>query len=25
MFGEKIGMEWNYDLNPEGLGMELES
>jgi len=25
LFGEKIGMEWNQDLNPGGLGMELES
>ena len=25
LFGEKTGMEWNQDLNPEGLGMELES
>ena len=25
LFGEKTGMEWNQDLNPGGLGMELES
>jgi len=25
LFGEKIGMEWNQDLNPGGLGMELKS
>jgi len=25
LFDEKTGMEWNQDLNPEGLGMELES
>jgi len=25
LFGEKIGMEWNQDLNPGWLGMELES
>ena len=25
LFGEKNGMEWNGDLNPRGLGMELES
>jgi len=25
LFGEKNGMEWNEDLNPGGLGMELES
>ena len=25
MFGEKIEMEWNQDLNPGGLGMKLES
>jgi len=24
LFGEKKGMEWNGDLNPGGLGMELE-
>jgi len=25
LFGEKTRMEWNEDLNPGGLGMELES
>jgi len=25
LFGEKIKMKWNQDLNPEGLGMKLES
>jgi len=25
LFGERSGMEWNQDLNPGGLGMELES
>jgi len=25
LFGEKNRMEWNEDLNPGGLGMELES
>ena len=25
LFGENSGMEWNQDLNPGGLGMELES
>ena len=25
LFGEKTEMEWNQDLNPGGLGMELES
>jgi len=25
LFGEKIEIEWNRDLNLEGLGMELES
>ena len=25
LFGEKIEIEWNQDLNSGGLGMELES
>jgi len=25
LFGEKTRVEWNQDLNPGGLGMELES
>ena len=25
LFGEKTEMEWNQDLNPGGLDMELQS